>query len=126
MTGAGISGADTMDQTTHRLSPRIARERQTVAAMIDIYCRAHHAADGGLCCQCEMLREYAFCRLDGCRFGVEKTPCAVCPVHCFSSIMRARIKEVMRYAGPRMLVRHPILALLHQWDNLKSQKGDRQ
>jgi hypothetical protein len=27
--------------------------------------------------------------------------------------MRARIQTVMRYAGPRMLWRHPVLALRH-------------
>jgi hypothetical protein len=39
--------------------------------------------------------------------------------------MRARIKEVMRYAGPRMLYRHPILALWHQWDDFHGPKGDK-
>ena len=36
--------------------------------------------------------------------------------------MRTRIKEVMRYAGPRMLFRHPVLALLHHWDSLRTNK----
>ena len=27
--------------------------------------------------------------------------------------MRQRVREVMIYAGPRMLLRHPVLALLH-------------
>ena len=30
--------------------------------------------------------------------------------------MRERVRQVMRYAGPRMLLRHPILALLHLRD----------
>lgn len=94
--------------------------------MIDIYCRAHHAAGATPCDECGRLLEYAFCRLDRCPFGADKTPCARCPVHCYSPAMRERIKEVMRYAGPRMLYRHPILALLHQWDNLRrGTKGDR-
>ncbi len=98
---------------------RIMREKRTVAAMVDIYCQAHHGPSPSLCGKCSRLLEYAFCRLDHCPFGAEKTPCARCQVHCYGPTMRARIKEVMRYAGPRMLYRHPILALLHQWDNVR-------
>jgi hypothetical protein len=32
--------------------------------------------------------------------------------------MREQVRAVMRYAGPRMLWRHPILALEHLWDGL--------
>ena len=39
-----------------------------------------------------------------------------CPVHCYEAAMRERVRQVMRYAGPRMLLRHPILALLHLRD----------
>ena len=34
-------------------------------------------------------------------------------VHCYSANRRHRIKEVMRYAGPGMLLQHPVLALFH-------------
>jgi len=88
--------------------------------MIAIYCRAHHGPGDGLCHECETLLEYAHCRLHGCPFGAKKTPCAACPVHCFHSLMRTRIKDVMRYSGPRMLFRHPVLALLHQWDRFRT------
>jgi hypothetical protein len=91
--------------------------------MIDIYCRAHHGTNGTLCGQCDRLLVYAFCRLDRCPFGAGKAPCARCPIHCYSASMRKNIKDVMRYAGPRMLLRHPILALLHQWDNLRKNEG---
>jgi hypothetical protein len=30
--------------------------------------------------------------------------------------MRARVKAVMRYAGPRMLLRHPVLGIAHVID----------
>jgi len=35
--------------------------------------------------------------------------------------MRERIRAVMRYAGPRMLWRHPLLALLHLADGLQDE-----
>jgi hypothetical protein len=113
-----------MDHARSQPPARIIREKRTVAAMIDIYCHAHHGTSGTLCSECSLLLDYALCRLDRCPHGAAKTPCAICPTHCFQSLMRARIKVVMRYAGPRMLLRHPILALLHQWDSLgKKPKG---
>jgi hypothetical protein len=33
--------------------------------------------------------------------------------------MRERIRTVMRYAGPRMALRHPLLALAHLLDSLR-------
>jgi hypothetical protein len=34
--------------------------------------------------------------------------------------MRERVRQVMRYSGPKMLLRHPIRALLHLlWDGRK-------
>jgi hypothetical protein len=102
---------------------RIVREKRTVAAMIELYCQSHHGGGAGLCGPCDRLLEYAFCRLDRCPFREEKTPCARCPVHCYGPTMRARIQEVMRYAGPRMLFRHPVMALRHQWDSLRKPKG---
>lgn len=110
-----------MTTTPHRPpeSRRLARERKTVTAMIRIYCRGRHASRGELCEACAQLQAYALCRLDRCPFGVEKPTCAHCPVHCYKEERRAQIREVMRYAGPRMLWRHPLLAVLHLLDGRK-------
>ena len=91
--------------------------------MIGLYCREEHGTDGGLCGECEALRDYARQRLLKCPFQQGKTTCAKCPVHCYKPDMRERIRAVMRYAGPRMLVRHPILALLHLLDGLRKSPG---
>jgi predicted amidophosphoribosyltransferase len=96
--------------------PRIAREKQTVEAMVAIYCRGAHGSDGPLCAECRELLDYAFCRLDRCPFGADKGTCANCPVHCYKPAMKERVKAAMRYAGPRMLWRHPVLALRHWID----------
>ena len=68
------------------------------------------------CAKCQTLYDYAVCRLDRCPYGSEKPTCVRCPTHCYQPAMRAEIKEVMRYAGRRMLFRRPILALLHLLD----------
>jgi len=99
--------------------PRLIREKQTIAAMVSLYCRDHHAPPEGLCAECHALLDYARARLDRCPFGPRKPACAKCPIHCYKPQVRAKVKEVMRYAGPRMLLRHPLLSLLHQLDSLR-------
>jgi len=95
------------------LHPRLAREARTLRAMIDIYCRGQHGTRSQLCADCAELRDYALARLDRCPFQEQKPTCANCTVHCYKPVMRERVRAVMRYAGPRMIWRHPILALLH-------------
>ena len=58
-------------------------------------------------------------RLERCPFGEQKPTCANCLVHCYKADMRERMREVMRFAGPRMLRRHPILALWHVLDGFR-------
>ncbi len=89
-----------------------------MAAMVDDYCRHHHAADrvGGACARCTAFLAYADARLDHCPYGEDKPTCANCPIHCYKREPREFAREVMRYAGPRMLLRHPVLAVLHLVD----------
>jgi hypothetical protein len=101
--------------------PRIARERTTVETMIGFYCHEQHGIGHGLCEQCETLQDYARQRLQKCPFQEGKTTCAKCPVHCYRPEMRERIRSVMRYAGPRMLFRHPILAIQHMADGRRNE-----
>lgn len=98
---------------------RLAREWQTVAAMIHCYCGDHHDGGATLCPECQSLLDYAGLRLDRCRFGTEKPTCANCPVHCYQRARREQVRVVMRYAGPRMLWRHPWLSLRHWLDGFR-------
>jgi len=88
-------------------------EVRTIAAMIRIHCRARHGTAKALCDDCAGLLEYAGKRIEKCPFGVGKPVCNQCTVHCYVPEMRERIRIVMRYAGPRMLWRHPVLAVRH-------------
>jgi hypothetical protein len=97
------------------MNSRIEREIKTVSVMIQDYCRAHHAGNEK-CLECSELLDYAIERLRRCPFQEGKTTYANCPVHCYKPGMREKIRTVMRYAGPRMIYRHPILALFHVID----------
>ena len=94
--------------------PRMTREARTIEAMIGMYCRDHHGAPGEeLCADCADLLSYAGLRLEKCPYQENKTTCAKCPVHCYKPARREQIRAVMRYAGPRMMLRHPRLAFYH-------------
>lgn len=94
---------------------RLRREWRTIEAMIVLTCRQRHGGRrGALCAGCEELRAYAEKRLLLCPFGAGKPTCAHCKVHCYRPEMRERVREMMRFAGPRMLAAHPYLALMHQ------------
>jgi Nitrous oxide-stimulated promoter len=97
---------------------RRARELKTIAAMVRMYCRGHQHAHAGatLCAECTALLDYATRRLERCVFGDAKPTCANCVVHCYSDEMRERVRVVMRWAGPRMLLRHPVLGIRHLLD----------
>lgn len=98
-------------------SKRLKRELFTVEKMIGIYCRRVHHTRGGRCPECEKLYAYAGERIARCKFGADKPACAKCPIHCYKPEMKEAIKKVMRYAGPRMLTRHPVLAWHHLIDS---------
>lgn len=93
---------------------KLEREKKTVAAMIGVYCRDHHDTAGKtLCADCSELLEYAEKRLDKCPFGENKGACSKCEIHCYKPDMRKYVTEVMRYSGPKMLKKHPLLAIDH-------------
>lgn len=94
---------------------RRARELKTLAAMMRLYCRHHHGGKA-LCAECASLWDYARRRTERCIFGDAKPTCANCLVHCYRRDMRERVRLMMRWSGPRMMFRHPLLALLHLID----------
>lgn len=108
----------TIEFTTDKRFVRRAREVKTIAAMLRMYCHAHHGQPtrGSLCTDCGRLLDYATQRLQACVFGDAKPTCANCLVHCYSAELRERMRAVMRWAGPRMLRRHPVLGILHLID----------
>ena len=99
------------------------REKELVTEMIALYCHGNHGtAKGHLCPECQELTDYARARSDKCPFMESKTFCFNCRVHCYQPKMRERIREVMRYAGPRMLFHHPVTAVWHVIETNREKK----
>ena len=90
------------------------KEKKVVREMISLYCHdLHHTNKGSLCKECSELAYYAQMRSDKCPFMEKKTFCSNCKVHCYEPKRREEIRRVMRYAGPRMIFHHPVMAIHH-------------
>lgn len=88
-------------------------EKKVVRKMIGIYCRSKHDSSGVLCKTCAEMEQYALSRLENCPFGENKPTCNSCSIHCYRSDMKQKIKEIMRFSGPKMLFIHPIDTIRH-------------
>ena len=97
------------------------REKETVSLMIRLYCRKKHGSKE-LCAECAALEAYARQRSDNCPFMETKTFCSNCKVHCYKKDMREKIREVMRFSGPRMIFHHPIMAIRHVIESKKEKR----
>ena len=103
-----------------KLTGRLKSEHKTLVSMTSIYCEDHHGEQaGGLCESCSELMSYSEERLAKCPYGQAKPTCAKCPIHCYKKEKREHVRHVMRYAGPRMPLRHPWRALTHVFDKLR-------
>lgn len=89
------------------------REQQIVSEMIALYCRRKHRTSRGLCPECAALADYARQRIEKCPFMETKTFCSNCRVHCYRPEMRDKIRDVMRFSGPRMLFHRPMTVIRH-------------
>jgi len=103
---------------------RIVREKRTISEMIGLFCHDHHGTKGknDLCEDCQSLMTYAFARIDHCVFLPEKPTCKNCTIHCYAPAKKEKIREVMRYAGPRMMLHKPVLAISHLMDGKKDEE----
>ena len=89
---------------------RVEKEKAMIVKMIEIYYKnkAHGTPE-----EREELKAYALKRLDNCRHGDDKSFCSHCTTQCYSPKYKAKIKEVMRYSGPRIIFYHPWMAVSH-------------
>lgn len=105
-----------------KIEKKLEREKQMVSQMIALYCKKQHHSRSWLCKECAALDAYARMRSEKCPFMETKTFCSNCKVHCYKPEMREKIREVMRFSGPRMLFHHPVAAIRHVAETKKEKK----
>lgn len=95
------------------------KELDIVQKMIEIYCKENHQSNEKLCEECQEMLDYAKQRIERCPFTETKTFCASCKVHCYRADMKAKIKEVMKFSGPRLIFFYPGEVFLHAIDTIR-------
>lgn len=98
------------------------KEKLVVGEMIKLYCKKQHHTEAELCEDCLALKFYAEQRCDKCPFMETKTFCSNCKVHCYKKDMREKIRKVMRFSGPRMMLYHPVMAINHLIQSKKEKR----
>jgi len=129
---SALAPADPTSQTgADRRSRKLRRDLKVLATFIRIWCDGHHApaprevvrlkthdvtAIYGrpleLCTACRKLLTHAFVKRTACPLD-PKPMCKKCPQHCYGPPYRAQIREVMRYAGRKLVLRGRLDYLLH-------------
>jgi len=102
---------DSLANLRYRINAR------TFDYMLRIYCSSHHRSTS-LCEECNSILEYTLERNRKCPFGAMKPVCSKCEIHCFKKSMAQNVREVMAFSGPRMIFRHPFLALHHIFERM--------
>lgn len=102
----------------NKIDKKISKEKKVVKLMIMKYCKGHNHV-GTPCVDCNELIEYVERRIERCPFMETKIYCSNCKRNCYNSNMRERIREVMRYSGPRMILSHPVLTMDYVYQGVK-------
>ena len=97
---------------------KIEQDKQTIRLMVGLYCR-HRLPVREIPEEDEQLIDYAEQRLTHCRYGEMKPACKHCATHCYKPDMQEKVREVMRWTGPRMIFFSPKVAFRHIWHCVK-------
>lgn len=96
------------------------KEKKTVRCMIEIYCHRKHRTRGNdLCDECRELADYAAARVEHCPYMETKTFCSSCKTHCYKPQMREKIRKVMKFSGPRMIIYSPGMVFRHMTEGFR-------
>lgn len=90
------------------IKTRVELEKDIVLKMIDIYYKKNGTLEEKV-----ELKAYATKRLIHCKFGNDKSFCSHCKIHCYAPKYKEQIKKVMKYSGPRIVFKHPIMVIRH-------------
>lgn len=85
------------------LQKKRVKETESMNLIFDIYEKGHVEEKEEI----EELRRYSAERIQKCPMMETKTYCSNCQIHCYKPVYREKIRKVMRYAGPRLLLKSP-------------------
>jgi len=102
------------------------KDIRLIGTFVEVYCAGkHHAAERryttlpadlgerSLCKECEAFLEYAVVKRLKCPLEAEKPTCKHCRIHCYDQLRREKVREIMSYAGRKLLMRGRLDYLWH-------------
>ena len=92
------------------MDKKLSEEYEIVCEMIDLYHRKNDKfSDGDI----SDLKAYVKSKLSSCPHGSNKPFCSYCKIHCYEPVRREKIREVMRFSGPRFIFYRPGKSIKH-------------
>ena len=94
------------------------KDIRMIGRFVQVYCTCRHGAVGRsrfplpaglgelrICPDCALIMEYAVNKRLNCPLEKEKPSCKHCQIHCYATVERKKIREIMAYSGRRMIMR---------------------
>ncbi len=115
-----------MITTMETMTKRQKKDIRLLAGFVRLYCAGHHDETSRvdvrlpaglgtvpLCGECGQLLSYAVSKRLSCPLEGEKPSCKRCRIHCYGDRERKKIRQVMAWAGKRMIMSGRLAYLWH-------------
>jgi hypothetical protein len=113
-------------QTMETITSRQKKDIRLIGKFVEVYCSGKHEksvrksvvlpsglAERIICPDCEAFFEYAVTKRMRCPLEAEKPTCKHCRIHCYDKQRREKVREIMSYAGRRLMMRGRLDYLWH-------------
>lgn len=117
-----------MITTMVNITKRHKKDIRLIGEFVREYCAGHHETKRRslfplpaglkeilLCSECAHFMEYAIAKRLRCPLETEKPSCKHCRIHCYGGDERKKIREIMAYAGRRMIMRGRLDYIWHYY-----------
>lgn len=102
------------------------KDIRLIGKFVEVYCAGKHTGaehvpvalpgglgDRSLCPECRLFLEYAIVKRLKCPLEAEKPSCKHCRIHCYDKTHREKVREIMSYAGRKLMMRGRVDYLWH-------------
>jgi len=102
------------------------KDIRLLGKFVEVYCRGKHSEEhkismdlpGDLgkrviCSECSLFLKYAISRRLKCPLEADKPTCKHCKIHCYGKEEREQVRQIMSYAGRRIMMQGRLDYLWH-------------
>ena len=104
--------------TMEAINRRQKKDIRLIGTFVEVYCGGKHGSADHipvtlpaglgvqrLCPECAAFLEYAVTKRLKCPLESEKPTCKHCRIHCYDKLHRDKVREIMSYAGRKLMMR---------------------